>query len=56
LSKAGSVEARQEMPKKSSNFAKLLSCDDKPSLAASNIASSLKMEIGGMENASEYSF
>ena len=47
LRKSGRVEARQETPKKSSNFPKLLPCDDKPSLLANKIASSLKMEVGG---------
>ena|SRR5436190_15890751 len=47
LSKVGTVEARQETPKKSSNFAKFLSCDDKPSLLPNKIASSLNVEIGG---------
>src|SRR5262245_30007320 len=41
---------RQETPKKSSNFARLRSCDDKPSLPANKIASSLKIGIVEMKS------
>ena len=49
------VDLLQETPKKSSNLAKCLPCDDKSSLSTSRIASSIKIENGDMANASDYS-